>query len=323
MKNIVLFDTSCGSTNMGDYIINESIFREMSPLLKRSFVVKYPTHTPIRRLFQMIRPNKFCSNADYKFLCGTNLFGTNLLCPGTSFNISAFDIGLYRDSISIGCGIGQDRNWAKHTMYSKYIYKHILSREYTHSTRDNKTELFLKNLGFKAINTGCPTMWMLTTEHCAKIPETKSKDVVFTITDYKSDKAADKYLIKTLRNNYRKLFFWVQGSSDLPYLRSICDMSNIEIVYPALDNYRNLLQSLNIDYVGTRLHAGLFALQHCRRSLIIAIDHRARDMNESFNLPIIERSNLDMLETRINSSFATDIKINTENIRKWKDQFML
>ena len=69
--------------------------------------------------------------------------------------------------------------------YTRYIYKNIFSKEYIHSTRDEKTKIFLENNGFKAINTGCPTLWGLTDDLCKQIPCQRKKKVIFTLLSFK------------------------------------------------------------------------------------------------------------------------------------------
>ena len=39
-----------------------------------------------------------------------------------------------------------------------------------------------KELGLKAINTGCVTMWMLTPEFCKSIPKKKADAAIITLT---------------------------------------------------------------------------------------------------------------------------------------------
>ena len=66
-----------------------------------------------------------------------------------------------------------------------FLLKILLSKTYLHSVRDEYTKDMLERIGIKnVINTGCPTMWSLTEEHCKQIPIKKSNSVVFTITDY-------------------------------------------------------------------------------------------------------------------------------------------
>lgn len=322
MKKVIMFDTSYGSQNLGDYIINEAITEQMDYLLKDSFVIRYATHTPINKFWQNFKENqisKACSNADYKFLCGSNLFKYNLKTLTPVFNINIFDTKCYQNSISLGCGVAINSD--KINAYTKYIYKHILSKEYIHSTRDDNTVKFLEELGFKAINTGCPTLWGLTKEKCKKIPTKKSDKVVFTLTDYNRAINEDQKLVDILNKNYKKVYFWTQGSNDLEHFKNLKNTETIEIISPNIKAYTKILDGHDVDYIGTRLHAGIYAMNHLARSIILAIDNRTRDMKNSYKLNSIERTNIDKLEELINSEFETKIEINEENINKWKNQF--
>ena len=323
MKKIVMFDTSYSTINMGDYIINKSINDEMSQLINNSFVFRTSTHVPVNKFFQNFRKNyisSFCKEADLKFLCGTNIFTTNLLHVTPNFNINIFDIKNYRGSIAIGCGCADTKGTIN--TYTKYIYKKILSKNYIHSTRDEETKKMLEELGFKAINTGCATMWSLNKEHCRKIPTKKAKNVVFTLTDYCRDREKDQFLINTLVKEYDKVYFWIQGSEDLEYLKTFKNIDKIKTVSPNLEAYEGVLTAGDIDYVGTRLHAGIFALQNFVRTIIIIIDNRARDIKDSYKIPAIERADIkEELVKKINSRFFTDIEINEETINEWKNQF--
>lgn len=78
----------------------------------------------------------------------------------------------------------------------------------------------------------------------------------------------------------------------------------------------------NVDYVGTRLHAGIHAMNYRIRSIIIAIDNRAIEMARDFQLPIIDRVNIETdLRKMIQSDFMTKVKIPVDNINLWKAQF--
>ena len=139
------------------------------------------SHTPMYTLLQSIIYQKKLSvfkDADYKFLCGTNALYTNMLRPLPTWNINLLDCGLAKKTICLGAGIGI--NSKKVNLYTRTLYNKVLSHEYTHSVRDEKTKKFLEELGFKAINTGCPTLWGLTPEHCADIPKEKGKRVIYT-----------------------------------------------------------------------------------------------------------------------------------------------
>ncbi len=322
MKKIAIFDTAESSRNIGDYIINESIENEMSFLFDNNYITRYATHTPVINFYQRNFDNphtKYCQEADYRFIQGTNLLSTNLLKRYTTWNINIFNYKPYVDSILIGCGMNPNSN--KVNNYTKYIYKRVLSKNYIHSVRDERTKKFIESLGFRAINTGCPTLWSLTEEQCKKIPSKKSKNVIFTLTDYCRDIVNDKKMIDILMQNYEKVYFWIQGASDLDYFNEINNYSNIEIVAPNLKALKNIFLNGNIDYVGTRLHAGIYAMKNCIRSIILIVDNRARDMKNSYNLIAIERKEIHKLEGIINSEFNTEININTSLIEEWKSQF--
>lgn len=322
MKNYVLFDIAEGTQNLGDYIIMDSIMKEMNFLFEGNFLTHFSTHTPIARFYHNFRRNmqsRACDAADKKFICGANTFKNSLLriCP--DWNINHFNCKYYKDSIAIG--VGMDMNSKKMDWYTKMIYKNILSKKYIHSVRDERTKRMLEKLGYKAINTGCPTLWSLTEEACKKIPQKKSKNVVFTLTFYDQDRKQDQKLINILNNNYEKLYFWVQGSEDYEYFKTFENIKDIEIISPNLESYKNVLQQEDIEYVGTRLHAGIYAMKNEKRAIILNIDNRARDMGETYNLNIIDRENIDMLEDKINSSFETKVNIDSKRIAEWKKQF--
>ena len=323
MKNKnVLFDTSAGSLNMGDYIIVESIEKELGKILYQDFLAKYPTHTPVSHFYQNVKRSgaiKYFESAKYKFIAGTNILNYNMILPWNNWNVNIFNKRPYNNSILVG--VGMNPNSKRINLYTKLLYKSILSRKYIHSCRDERTTNFLKSIGFKAINTGCATMWSLTDEHCRKIPKKKTNKVIFTLTDYCKDIEKDQELINILNENYDEIYFWIQGSNDVDYLRELKNIENIKIVSSNLRDYDNILGNGDIDFIGTRLHAGIYAMQHGCRTIIISVDNRTRDIKENYNLPCVERKNMEELRKMINSEFETKINIDTNNIKKWKEQF--
>ena len=325
MKKIFMFDTSNSTRNMGDYIINESINREMEKLLINNFVVRTSTHVPVGKWYQKLKVGgllKYSIEADYKFLCGTNLFKKTLIKINTDLALNLSTSMFYKNSIAIGCGI-ENNTKRNFNPYTDFVYRKILSKEYIHSTRDERTKKYLNKLGFKAINTGCPTMWMLTDKHCSKIPKDKSDNVIFTLTDYCKDIDNDQKLIDLLVSKYKKVYFWIQGSGDLDYFSSFNNIKDIEIVAPNLESYRKVLEKGNIDYIGTRLHAGIYAMQHFSRSIILIVDNRAHDIKKTYNIVAVNRNDIEQIKKLIDTSFETKIHINEKEINDWKKQFNL
>lgn len=324
MNKVILFNTANGSLNLGDYIINESVTQELSFIIDDSFVANYPTHTPVIHAYQNFKKNKliaFAENCDYKFISGTNIVAFNNFRPWPNWNVNIFNYQPYRGSVLVGSGSTPNPR-KKLNLYTRILYKRILSKTYVHSVRDERTKVALESIGLKAINTGCATLWDLSSEKCASIPRIKAKDVVFTLTDYKRDIKRDQLLIDILNESYENVYFWPQGSDDLDYVHQFDNIATIKIVPSNLESYRKILLAGNIDYVGTRLHAGIFAMKNRCRSIIIAVDNRTIDMQKTYNLNAIDRSNIEQLTELINGEIVTNINIDSERIKEWKSQFI-
>lgn len=328
MKNIILFDTSIGTMNQGDNIIMDSIDEALAPIIKTDcFITRFPTHIPCFTWYQLNRKNDrylFVKNADYKFLCATNLLHNKMFFPWPTWNINIMNYDFLKGAIAVGVGCSGYGNGKKPRGYSSMLYKNILSDSFIHSVRDDATMRVLESLGKKAINTGCPTMWGLTESHCAGIPTGKQKNAVFTITDYSKDPDRDLQLINGLLRNYKQVYFWPQGLSDIEYLKKIAGQSleNITILSPTVKAFSDTLRNSEVDYFGTRLHAGIYAMQHQVRTMIIAVDNRARDINDTYNINMIERVDLDNIDDICNKTFETRINIDTNAIELWRSQFI-
>jgi len=200
----------------------------------------------------------------------------------------------------------------------------VLSASGLHSVRDSYAEQQLKNVGISnVVNTGCPTTWVLTETHCSEIPIKKGKDAVVVLTDY-SRNELDSAMLKFVCANYHKVYFWCQGTQDYEYLESLGFTSKVDVIPSSLAAYRQLLsdKTLSLDYVGTRLHGGIYALKHKRRSIIIGVDHRANEMGKDLNLPVVDRYALDgELEEKIINDFEIKVNLPMANIDKWCSQF--
>ncbi len=321
MRNILYLDTSIGSFNKGDEIIMECFSKELEKLFAKDFVYNLPTHVSSFHWYQVLRNSlayRTYANCDLKFVGGSNLLVKDMLTHYPQWNLNLFNYQGFKDCILCGVGAGAGD---KTNLYTKFLYKKMLNHNYFHSVRDERSKVFVESLGLKAINTGCVTMWMLTPEHCSSIPTKKSSNVVFTLTASSIEDEKDQYLIDVLNKNYKGIYFWVQGNKDYEYIKKFKNTDNIKIINPTKDAYEAVLEMGNIDYVGTRLHAGIYAMRHSVRSIIIAIDERARGINEANNLICIDKENITELDGLINSEFSTIIKMPFDRISQWKSQF--
>lgn len=67
----------------------------------------------------------------------------------------------------------------------------------------------------------------------------------------------------------------------------------------------------------------MICLNNGKRSLIIAVDNRAKEISKDTNLPVIGREEVkEKLESMINNTWRMEINLPVENIRRWKAQFM-
>lgn len=323
METIVLFDPSIRSLNMGDHVIMNSTEHELSDIIGDNYVIRCGTHSPAVTFYQNTSHNprmRVYDDAKYKFICGSNLLWKNMFIPRPTFNINLWNCRPYKGSVLVGVGTNSVKK--KPDLYTRELYKKVLSKKYIHSVRDEETKRLLNDMGYEAINTGCPTMWGFTKEFCKSVPTQKADKVIFTLTDYSQDLINDQKMIDVLQREYLEVYFWVQGVFDLEYFAKMKNTEKIKVVAPTLAAYNKVLQENDIDYVGTRLHAGMFALQHQKRTFILALDNRVRSMKETYNLNSIERDDVDKLEEAINKPFDTDICISEERIRDWKSQFV-
>ncbi|WP_237982436.1 polysaccharide pyruvyl transferase family protein [Bacillus thuringiensis] len=320
MDNVLVLDTSVGSLNKGDDIIMKCVKYQLSDITKNAYVLTLPTHVSPFHWYQVARKShrvQIYSNAKYKFVGGSNLLVMDMLTHFPQWNINMFNCGPLKGSILVGVGAGKGNRINK---YTKLLYKKVLSHEYIHSVRDERTKRFLEEMGFKALNTGCATLWSLTPEFCKEIPTKKSDSVVFTLTHHSKDFAKDQLLIDVLNRNYKNVYFWIQDAGDFEYFKKLKDIQGIKIVPPTIEEYEKILNT-EVDYIGTRLHGGIFAMRHKKRTIIISIDERAQGMGETYNLNLIDRADFINLEKMINSEIITDVKVDFDVVNLWLKQF--
>lgn len=310
----VLLDVSLQSDNIGDHVIMDYCLRACSEALLTDRFLRVPTHCYDSSLESIRRR--------LKILCGTNLIYTHM--ERSSQWAFPHDLRNFDNLCMLGVGmqdIGIDEPF---TDYSIELLHLLLDNKWLHSVRDEYTRLRLHEIGItNVVNTACPTMWGLTPKHCASIPKSKAPFCVATVTCHVPDAEADAYMLETLRSEYEHVFIWIQGPYDYDYcLRGVIDPTAFTILPPSLGELDRILNRDDIDYVGTRLHAGIRALNHGRRSLVVTVDNRARNIARDTGLPTVERAELkDRLVDWIDGSAATEIELPVEAIDAWKRQF--
>lgn len=330
MERITLLDTSVGATNKGDEIIMRCCKEELfaaGGVFEKYFLLSAPTHlraiSALEGFGHLPDSASEIARSKYKFVCGTNILQSNMLHRSNQWDISLLSCKPFQNAILVGVGGNINLPSGIKGVYTKALYTKLLSREYIHSVRTKSTAESLKKMGFKAIDTGCITLWKLVPEFCAKIPRKKADCAVITLTDYNRNQVADKLLVDIVKKNYHKVFFWPQGIYDDEYLKQIGCSDEIEILPASVDAYKDLLNSeASLDYIGTRFHGGIYAMRHGIRCIIVTLDERMTAMQNQVKNSCIMRSMLsEELAKKINSEFETVVDIDFNSISEWKAQF--
>jgi polysaccharide pyruvyl transferase WcaK-like protein len=314
MKRVVILDTWINDTNLGNKLIVEAVERNLREIFPHDFFY----HVPALEYLKVGRT--LIKQADYVFLAGTNALRSDMN-RFSEWRLRIADAFRIRNVILTGVGWWQYQS-SSPNLYTKILLRGVLSQAYHHSVRDSYTANKLKTLGFKVLNTGCPTLWKINKEHCDAIPTGKAPNALLTFTEYNQSPREDKVLCDIVARNYDTIYFWPQMYGDYHYAHAI-NGENLTYLDPSIEALDDLLKREEIDYVGTRLHAGIRALEHKRRTIIIGVDNRAVELGRDFNLPILPRENTNnQLEERINGTWRTEVRIDEQAITHWKNQFL-
>lgn len=312
-RTITLLDTSVSSTNVGDEIIMEAVRNQLAPVLTRDYVNRVASHETMSA-----KSRGMIAKSDYVIAGGSNLLSSHAGIRSV-WKLSPLDARLGPKFVMMGVGWYHDQGAPD--PYTAWLFRSMFSREMLHSVRDGYSKAKLENLGFtNVLNTGCPTLWELSADINERAPKTKARNVVTTLNTYMKDRDADTALLNLLQTKYERVFAWVQTYTDQDYLKSL--FPAIELVAPNLAAYDALLTgALDLDYVGNRLHAGIRALQKGRRTIIIEIDNRAREMGRDFQLPTLARDDFASLDSWIDNPKRMHISLPRAEISRWLDQW--
>ncbi len=317
--HVYLFDPGLmnGSTgvsdNLGDLIIQEAVRRELGEMFGAPVLTCVSSH-------EWLPPAALASlrSSDFVLVGGTNLLSSNMN-RYRQWKINLRSALRIRRAILFGVGWWQYQKPAN--FYTRCLLRTALSRTHIHSVRDEYTKRKLEQAGLhQVLNTGCPTMWRLTPALLARIPPRKADVALCTVTDYNRDAATDARFLHTVRRLYRKVFIWPQGNQDIEYLAQL--RIGAEILDHSYDSFLQFLNSdVHFDYIGTRLHAGIRCLAACRRSLVISVDNRAREIARDTGLHCVARGDRNAMEQWIRFPRRVRLHLNTSAIQAWKSQF--
>ena len=314
LRRIALLDTSVASTNLGDRIIMEAVRRELASLIQDAFPFSVATHE-----WMGAKSRSLLRRSDWVIAGGTSLLSSRMWIRST-WKLSPLDALARPEIVLMGSGWRVFQGPAD--PYSRWLLRGVLSRTRTHSVRDSYSEKMLRSLGLpNVLNTGCPTLWSLTPGRVRRTPRHQGENVVTTLNPYMPDQERDREVLRLLARHYRAVYFWAQTDTDFAYAYEL-DPS-LRFLDPTLEAYDDLLGSEpSLDYVGLRLHGGIRALQHARRTVIIEIDNRAKTMAADFGLPTVDQHDRAGLENRISQPFETRLNLPWKAIEEWKSRLL-
>ncbi|MDP9175177.1 MAG: polysaccharide pyruvyl transferase family protein [Planctomycetota bacterium] len=318
MPRICLLDPSITSRdgmppgNLGDLIIRQAVVRELTGLLPGFDCISIPTQMPLT-------PDELdlAVGSDLLIVGGTNLLSSHMQ-QYQQWRIRPAEAGRLQRVVLMGAGWWQYQD--EPDAYTRSVLLSALSPTLGQSVRDNYTRQKLQGIGLtNVINTGCPTMWRLTPDLLRTIPTSKADDVLLMLTDYNKNRPVDRQLLDLLSSQYKRVYFWPQGSSDARYLAEFS--APVILLDRSLAALEQLLQRPEpIDYIGTRLHGGIKCLEHGRRSLVLGIDNRATEIAADTALPIVRRNDLDALRSWILGSKPVRLTLDGAAVEKWKGE---
>jgi len=282
------------------------VIHEMFPDAR---VFRLPSHEALSR-----NSYYFLRHSDLCFIGGTNVLGSK------GWRLRWFDSIFLTNAICFGVTWGGIN--AKPSFKDRLLLRRVLDGHQVHSVRDRFTQHLLDQVGVVSVSTSCPTMWSLSPEHCAAVPKEKMKNAVFTLTAYLRDPSADRTMIDILKKHYETLYFFPQMHGDYTYFQGL-NIKGVCVIGQNLHSYDHLLANEELDYVGSRLHGGIRALQFKKRTLVIGIDHRSAEIANDTGFPVLPRTKMDNLESWITGCTRTEVKLPTENITNWKANLRL
>lgn len=309
---VSVFDTRVSDNNLGNAIIMESVDLYLRALFPRAFFIRLPCLDPLGA-----DSLGYLAGSEHIVFGGTNALSSDMRAY-RQWALEDATLDRVRGVVLMGVGWWQYQD--DPTPYTAGVLRQVLHPERLHAVRDSYAKAKLHAVGIdNVLMTGCPTMWGLTPERLAAIPRDKAENVLVTFTNYNQHES-DRDLLRFLQGRYAKVFCWVQGPEDWQYALSLG--GGVEIIDPSLEALDRLLCSpLSLDYVGTRLHAGIRALQFGRRAVIIGVDNRALEKGRDFGLPVVPRGDEEALRRMVEQREPLGITLPWENIGRFLGQF--
>lgn len=304
---IGILDPSMSSDNMGDHIIQDAVRAELADAFPDWELVALPTQRTLT-LSEMYSARA----CQHFFVGGTNILNGNLPFY-RQWKLDPLIVSILRGRTS-PMGVGWWKYQDKTNALSAWTWRTLFGHNPV-SVRDSYTRSKVEQLGSRAINTSCPTMWRL--PDVVNSSSSVSDTVVVTLTDYRRSVDFDVAMFEALRSIYKYVYLWPQGEKDRDYVERL----RLEVtIGPREVSWFDEMLLGGVDYVGTRLHAGVRAHQLRAHSMIVAIDNRAVEISHDTGLPIVMRHDFRKYADAFAARTPVRLHLPKTEIEDWKKQ---
>lgn len=267
---IVLFTPHTASSNLGDEIIHLYVKRFLRNIHPDEQIIELPSQL----LFFSRRANKHLRNASKIYIGGSNLFSMRF--PRIHQFAGIVPLILSRKKVVL-LGVGQHSYEPRRWPLNKLLWTSVLDDSSIHLLRDQQCCESILSLGRNALNSGCITLSAVVPFVVHNLE--KIENIVFTLTYYRENIDRDKAFVQYLYSLEKNIYFWPQDYQDIEYLKSLRSDCNFNYLEPNIESFTVALDS-NSMYIGTRLHAGIHALNLKVPSFIYLIDNRSIEMKK-------------------------------------------
>lgn len=275
--NVGVLAPWAATNNLGDYVIGDAC---VSALWDHGITVSeaYPTHIrpPLRHLRRAVRCHRL-------ILAGTNALDARME-SNLRFWVTPDLAACYRHKVIL-MGVGWGTYNTRITKYSRWVIAQLLDPDALHSVRDSFTGRVLTALGYRVEVTGCPSTWEV--KQAAPALEPQGGAIATLTHSNRGASQRDSQWLAQLADLFGDWAVQPMEFRDVAYARDLAVPAS-RILPVSLQAFNRRLSAGPVTVVGTRLHAGIRALQFGRPAVIIAIDNRAREMAADFRLPVVE-----------------------------------
>lgn len=310
MMHIHLLDTAISSDNIGDEIIVDHLTDQLYRYFPDAYFTSSSSHDGLG-----VFGRKLAHAADLVFLLGTNaLHPEYRWFGGGLWPLKSADIAVLENKVVL-FGVGAIKDFETVQPRQRRLLQRVLKTDAVHFVRDDTALKLVKQCGLQVKNGSCPTLWSLNKP--LSFPTRNIDRAVFSLTYYRAQ-SSDADFVAMMQERYSDLHFWAQQIEDIEYLQQFPGTRDIPIVAPNLRAYDAILQAEDCDVIGSRLHGGIRALHHGRRSVVIAVDNRARDIGRETSLPVIAQADV---VSKLDDMLSAEIRVDMSSLTNMRDAF--